>query len=648
MTAVAIQAPGARQWVWPLLACILACLTGWWRMSEWFAYPIPVDAKYVYLPAAQYFLEQGWAYLLTPDSYRVVPLAYLWSALWGADPAVVRLANAGLWAGCIGFLWQTAYLLGGVRAAVVAVVLLVVHPELPRYFATELTEPIFLLGLFGWIYAVAHILLQGRATWGTVLLGAAMLTVTLLSRPVLQLLAPGCLLLCLVAWAYGRWRSPTFLAAWSHSLAGLAWSLALGMILPVALALKNGMLFGLWGLGTGSGAGLYLGTNPLSQGTEPPFLGLHYDMYMLAQLVSGNRDHLSQEGDRVLRSAALWQFQSMQMMEALHFFGRKLWWWLAHHPSQLDAFGGLLRRLRLFELLTIAAACFGLLYEWIRRGQHPAPRQTVFIGFLLLMLLGMLVQFLPILYNSRYSSASLDPWLLPLAAWGVARITASIRLPTSLGWQGESQGVVAAAPLKTSPWPGILTLGGIVLLTLASYQWTRKHELIAINPQRLGQTSIHVDIADSTRVQAIGMEPVGGEGSRIWTVTQSPAVLEIRLELEEVEHISAAEIFNALWQTELVLSGPRACTSGEAAYRLADGQMLRPRDQRPLRIPLPADGKRQMLVTHANEELRPSRPGSLYIALHCPVGTQVRWLATRLLESDHIRAAAAQLRQQQP
>ena len=310
-------------WLWPLLGCA----AGWWSIVKRFGQPVHVDAQHVYLPAARAFLEQGWSYLLTSDSYRVVPLAYLWPALWGAEPSWIRMANAGLWAGCMYFMWRTGCLVGGWRAGAIAVLLLAVHPEVSRYFPTELTEPIFLFGLMGWMYAAAQILIGRKPTPGMAVLGACMLTLTLLSRPVLQLLAPACLGLCLIVLAYRRLaRNGATDFPSQRILVCMTWSLLLGLLIPLALALKNGLAFGLWGLATGSGTALYLGTHPLFPGTEPPFLGFSYDANALTLLKTGDSDHLGLAGDRVLRGAAMWQLQSMSITDAAAFFGRKLWW----------------------------------------------------------------------------------------------------------------------------------------------------------------------------------------------------------------------------------------------------------------------------------------------------------------------------------
>ena len=178
--------PPLVQWLLPAIATLI----GWHTFSKRFGYPVHTDAELTYLPAARAFLEQGWAYLLNPESYRVVPLAYLWPALWDADPSSIRIANASLWLACVFFIWNTSLTLGGLRAAVLALALWTFHPEIPLYFSTELTEPIFLAGLFGWIFALAKITMDQKARFSTALLAGLGLCITLLSRPVLQLIAP--------------------------------------------------------------------------------------------------------------------------------------------------------------------------------------------------------------------------------------------------------------------------------------------------------------------------------------------------------------------------------------------------------------------------------------------------------------------------
>jgi hypothetical protein len=633
------KVPGL-QWLWPLLAC----WAGLKVLSKRFDQGIHVDAQQVYLPAAHAFLEQGWAFLLTTDSFRVVPLAYLWPALWGVDTDWIRLANGGLWVGCVFFLWQIAHWLGGYRAGVVAVLLWGFHPELPRYFATELTEPIFLFGLFGWMHAMAQIVVRGRTTTGVAMQGAIMLTVTLLSRPVLQLVAPAGLLLCL-AWVVYRKFMPSGAGTPEHQrvVRCISWSLAIGLLLPLALVLKNGVLFGLWGLGTGSGTGLYLGTHPLFQGAEPPFLGFDYDVNALATIKTGNGDHLSLAADRAARAAALWQIQSRSLPEATAFFARKLWWWLAHHPAQLDAFGGGLRKLRLFELLTVATCTVCIVYCWFRpqprssgdtspRPGGVGPARLAFAAFLLMGFVLMLVQLIPILYNSRYSSALLDPWLIPLAAFSGAYLTAPIQLSGTLKKGCWSISILARPGRSLLPVLAATTV--IAITAITTYNLTSRRESTIVNPHQMGKTVARLSITSGDHIQTYGMAV---EGLRKWVTTESPAVLQVRLDPGDLEKITTVQPFNALWETEVAVNreDDKRCKTAEASYQTADGSILQPRYKRPLLMPLQTDGLFHRLVHHANNELRPRIAGSLRIVLHCPIGTAVEWRQTRLLESRH-------------
>lgn len=616
--------------------------------------PVHVDAQQVYLPAAHAFLEQGWAYFLTPESYRVVPLAYLWPALWGADPEWIRLANGGLWMGCVYFLWRTSDLLGGYRAGVVAMLLWAFHPELPRYFATELTEPIFLFGLFGWMHAMAQIWVNGKTSLPMAAQGAVMLAITLLSRPVLQLLAPAGLAFCLACLVYWHFKPQRAGAADYRKAVGcISLSLALGLLLPLALVLKNGMVFGLWGLGTGSGTGLYLGTHPLFQGAEPPFLGFNYDVNILAGLKANDGDHLSLVADRAARNAALWQIQAMAPAEALAFFSRKLWWWLAHHPAQIDVFGSALRKLRLFELLVLIAGATAIAYRWFRGpsrsihqtwGSQPNRVQTArltFAAMLLMLFVLMVVQLIPILYNSRYSSALLDPWLIPLAACSVAYLTASIRLAATLQKSRWSLEIVARQGASIVPTAVILTC--VTAIAISLYNVVGKRESTSVDSGHMGQTLEHLSITSPDRVTTNGMK---AHGSQMWVTTESPSVLQVHLEQDDIEKLAQIPLFNALWETEIALRTEKGqrCRKAEVSYQTADGAILQPHYRLPLLLQVVADGVIQRLTTHANGELRPRQPGSLRTVLHCPVGTMVEWRQTRFLESRHPWDAASHIR----
>jgi hypothetical protein len=644
--------PGQIHLIWPLLACV----AGWWFIVLRLYAPLQWDAQFTYLPTARAFLKHGWAFLLTPASCRVAPLGYLWPALWGADPAWIRVANMALWAGCVGFLWRASCLLGGRRAGVVALLLWLLSGLL-QYFPSEMTEPVYLFGVLGLIHALARLVIARDRTPGAVAQGAAMLTVTLLSRPMLELIAPVALLGCLAVLALRaiRKRPQSAPGDWPAVLPRIALSLGLGLLPALAMMVTNGLTSGFWGLRTGAGVSLYLGTHPLFQGTEPAFLGFTSDVNALIAHVTGNPDVLSLAAEPVTQAAALWQIQNMSAADAITFFGRKLWWWLAHHPAEIQRTGSPIRPLRLFALSTLAVAALWAGWGWRRpRGaataarayavtlvKGPTPGQWAFAALLLTMFVLLVGQLMPVLHNSRYSSAALEPWLIPLAAFCVAMMTGPIRL--GRGTQDSRSGGEAAfqnGMENRMIWAAAASLMVIAIMTSVTYNLARRLEHVVVDPRHMGQVVTHLSITELAQIDTEGM---AWQGQRQWTITQSPAVFMAYLDQPDVDRIAKLNPFNALWDTEIALrsTGQQPCRKAEVAYRTATGAILQPAYQLPLILPLHVDGQFHHLVTHANDQLRPREAGSLRIVLHCPVGTLVQWRQTRLLESRHALDAAA-------
>jgi hypothetical protein len=416
----------------------------------------------------------------------------------------------------------------------------------------------------------------------------------------------------------------------------------------------------LWGIGTGAGTGFYLGTHPLFQGTEPDFLGFGYDINALIAIVAPTSGGytLSLAGDRVARAAGLWHIQTMSVTDIVMFFSRKLWWWLAQHPTELQRNGNGLRQLRLFELLTIIVTALWVWRGWrclrcsttLPRGyavtlvREAVPRQWAFAALLLGVFALLVGQLLPILYNSRYSVALLDPWLIPLSAFCVARIVAPVRLRWYFRKNRWSVGM--AAPQGVAIGAGVVSFIVIAALTSATYNLARRWEHVGVDVRHMGQVATDLRITDSARIAITGMAP---QGKQEWVITESPAALMVGLDQPDVQRIHEINPFNALWNTELRLrstgSKRKTCKYAEIAYQTAAGAILQPAYRLPLLLPLNVDGQFHRLVTHANGELRPREAGSLRIVLHCPVGTVVEWKQTQFLESRHIWNVATHIKQ---
>lgn len=615
----------------------IACFLGWWMIVQHLDDPSLTDAYYTYLPNARTFLEQGWAYLLDPESVRIVPLAYLWPALWGAEPTLVRLANGGLLTACIWFLWSTACLLGGYRAGFIALLLAGFNPLLPYFFPTEMTEPVFLFGLLGWTHAMARLFIAQKSGMGTVIQAGATMSITLLSRPILQLLVVLGLLACIAM--LGWWQLSNRLhqsRPAQRAVFCVAQSLVLALALPALLVAKNVVVFGFWGLGTGSGGALYQGTHVLAKGAEPYYLGITTDVSIFTSIVVDTLDHLSIAADRVLRTAALWQIQSMSLMDSVQFHMRKLWWWLFGHPAESHAW----RKYRFVMIWLLLACGLQILRTTLFNRRVRGNGRIAFTWLLIAMILFMLAQMLPVLYNGRYSVAFLDPWLILLAAYAVALFIAPATCscirqkpnwPEMLAGEGRR------------PFVAVICTGLLVaVMAPASYNLAKRYEPVTMDPARLGATKA-VFFTDA----AVDVQPHGAEsvGEAKWRTLESPAVLVIHAAQDDTlaEALRGA---NGLWETELAMHAPKGehCRYVEFAYQTDAGSILQTPNRLPLRIPVARGGRAQRMVIGANDQMRPLEPGGLRMTLHCPADTVVDWRGTKLLRSTYPWYVAEQIR----
>jgi hypothetical protein len=459
------------------------------------------------------------------------------------------------------------------------------------------------------------------------------LCLTLLSRPVLQLMAPVLLLAAAVWW----WRTRSQPRSPARAL-GL--SLALGLLIPMALVIKNGLMFGLWGLGTGAGTGLYLGTHPLFQGAEPAYLGLDFDINSFAYLATGDGDHLGLAPDRAARMAGVWQLQALSWGESTSFLLRKLWWWLAHHPVMVQSIGGTLRKLRLFEVLTLLSGVL-LVLALLRRGGWQtvanhlpeaarSPRARLLgLASLSMLWLGLLTQLLPILYNQRYSTALLDPWLIVLAAVALALITSPLTGQASRqSWSLTTQGNTRVLTVLLMP---VLIL---LLANLVANQAKRK-EMVRIEATAETRAIFSLDTAHAN--PTLNMQALG---PKRWITTGEVAVLSLALAPADLKAAADANPDNALWRMNLAVKRAGGkCQPMEVAYQREDRVIL---EGSPL--PLVSDGQAHTVHIHGNRALRPTELGHLRLVFKCPAGTEITWAETTFLQSMRPNVAAQQVK----
>lgn len=640
---------------WPLLW--LGILWTWsaLTLNQLASGPVHFDAEHNYLPAARRLLDEGWQFFLDPESSRTAPLAFIWPALWGAQPQLIRLANSMLFMACILMLWQLGKLAGGARAALLATLLFVAHPELITYFPRELTEPTYVFGLILFLLSCATVMIEPAQSsskrW--IAGGALGLAMCLLARPVLQLIVPMLLAASLMV-AYWPARA---LSSWRHIARSLSLILALGASPAILVIIKNGLVFDLWALGTGAGTGLYLGVHPLTQGTEPAFLGMDYDTNALAGLDPRTRgDHLNIYADALQRTVALSILRDMSLIDHVEYFGRKLWWWLFHHRMALNEFGTQLRAFRVFEIMCIATMGLlvlasmvtggrgGVLRMWQHRdGQraatatnesHPsrAKRMVVFLAAVLLIFVMLLSQLLLVLYNSRYSTGLLEPFLIVLcaASWGVLTRPFSFTRESLGAYRSWNWRVSAGSNLAIAGF--LLGLLALVALPRPTASWSAKKEHPAIDPHRTGPMQPLLELDATTLRPADHIQRLD---SGRWRLLANPAAIVIPFTPPQ-SIANPQHNYNDVWRFRFSVDtpAPSNCRSAEIGVTHPSPG----RSRVPPFIALRSDGKMHDYLIHGTHNLRPVGPGDLRIAFRCPPGTEITWERASFLRSTFVQS----------
>lgn len=610
--------------------CWLSILTivALWRMSHRMDHAVIPDALHRYFPYARRFIDEGWGFLLSPDSFHVAPLGYLWPALFNNNLLTIRWVNASLFVICLILLWRICQQLGGTRAAVVATGLMVAHPQLYTLFPVELTEPLFFTGALLWVYGLVGIAEQSGRRWRYISMAAFGLAITLLSRPVLQVTS---LFLLLLTAAIGLWPSKVerreSLMPVQQASRAAALSIALAFVPAAAIAIKNGLLFGVWGITTGSGAALLLGVHPLSLGAEPAYVGLGYDVSSLSLMVPGtDGDHLHPAADRKLALVAMDFIRSMTPTEAAAFFARKLWWWMFHHPEH----GSTLRAWRVFAWLALFVSAVISVSTWSQQRattsvMRPLSARNGVLVLLSIVLASLLAQLQLVLYNSRYSTGALEPWLLILTGVGLASIISPWRMFANSNDRFVTVGIRLQAPRRL---PRLATVAAALLLIAGPFvavRWMKDHEVVTLNAHRLGPTEPVFVSNDQVGIISNGMTQISQ--SR-WRMDASPAALIV----PAAGPFTAPVFVNGIWLFQLSIHAdkPRRCKRVEVAYThpITDVAVITPT------LAVNADGAMHTYAVHANGNMRPARAGALRVAFHCPAGTVIDWGGMELRRSS--------------
>lgn len=277
---------------WALVLCLVGAAlklgVAWYTLDGDLHRLVFSDEGAYYLAAAQEVNRSGWAFFSTPRVLWNGPLNPLWIWALGMQIPLIKICNVLLVSLCGWLLWDTTRRHVHQRAAWLALAAYTFHAPLFVFAPTLLTEPLFVS-----LVVVALWLIPKSPTNGWQDLPAALvLGLATLVRPTTQLLPLALLLAAGVSF---------FLPAFRPS-ARRCIGVAFGMMLVIGpYVVRNGLLFGTWGIANGFGAVLYLGSDLRTSGDEPVYAGRDFDTYRYTQDVT----HLDSAGDARLKAAAL-------------------------------------------------------------------------------------------------------------------------------------------------------------------------------------------------------------------------------------------------------------------------------------------------------------------------------------------------------
>ena len=628
--------------------------------------PLNGDAYWTYLPNARKLLAGPWSFLTTdPASYHVAPLGYIWPALWSTDPVRVQLANCVLFLLCMLMLWRCATRLGGLWAGVVATGLMAHHPVLAESIPQVLTESQYLFGLMLCLTASIEYTLGARHRRLWLTLAALGLSITLLSRPVLQVMAVALLALCTALTVYLRRTQPTAnVLRWKFIITpGVCVALCAALLLPVATVIKNGIYFGLWGLGTGAGSGLSYGVSPFKMGLEPVFSGFQYDASIIPKTVAPEtQGHpLDKRADAILRNAAVDVIKNTSLSDNAAFFAHKLYGWLFYStPELLVTYK--LRAIRLFEWLAIVMGMLVLLARCVVRNPLKswpirmnadlarlpgAPGHTrERLGVLLLLLLaslGMALQLTPVLYNSRYNIFFMEPWLMLLAGVGMA-VLLQRQSVTPMVLPPHAWARVKTEMRWLVPRAILVILLFVIPTTLAKR--AIRDEAWFMDPHRPGPTAIVLDHASMGTVHVTEATTIG---PKTWRLDGTHNSLFVPLTLAAPETLSPQAMMDGIWRFRFSVKPPEASHTCRRAEVTVPKSY--PRDTwfaPPPWLHLNTDGQMHTYAIHGNDHLRPAANTELTLTFHCPPGTIITWQGAELLRSTMAEAARARVQHGTP
>ncbi|MDO9280858.1 MAG: glycosyltransferase family 39 protein [Methylotenera sp.] len=550
---------------------LLIVLTYLYKVFRHIDAPIAPDAAGVYLPFSKMVLEQGFEFLMQPKSIIVPPISYLWPALFGGDVTVVKYANlvAGIFMALL--IYGIGRQLHTRLAGLIAAFLFATSPFLISWIPTALSEPPFFLFTLIWLWGIGEII-SGKA-WA-IPVAAIALSLSILTRSIW--FYPSILFLAFALFFV------FFKLTIRKNISDIALALALGLILPVIIIIKNIVFFGLPAIDSGSGGALFYGANLMTNGFEPPLLGLAYE--------SGFNDFHSLIGNREHASVALQFLKERSLLELGNWYLTKVSWVTLFTALEAPTRHSLLR---VFELAMAGSS--------IWYGIKQKNMFILVIGF------GLILQILQtafVLYNIRYSTDNLELLLIPLAAVG---ITLSLNLGTKTIENVEHIGVNKSF-FYTHTY-GLI--GAAILVMLSAMLYFRAVPTVTLPPNI--PVEVLFDGASALTSQHVAF-------------SDDHDLTSYKIEFDVPKQVLPLNVGNVLWEIKMTIfpAVEGHCNKASINFKLNSTAEYAQKSGFKFRLHDDAIIHRYLIgASSSNSKLFPIKPGKLILKFDCTAGSKI-------------------------
>lgn len=533
------------------------------------------DAQYVYLPYARALLTDKLAFFGDARSLRVAPMAYIYPALFGADPEVIKIGNMVLSCLIVLIMFRLGSLLHSRPAGIAAAFLYAVSPILANLKPAVLSEPPFFFFTALWIMAVAEIV-HGRKAF-VPLAGIACGLMILTRGTYIYFLYATLVITLFMSWKGSMQQTGRQLFA-AHLLA---------LLFPLIIIAKNWLAFGYPGLATGVGAALYFGNHPLTDGYEAPYFLLGYDIGAATQ----GLDYLSIVGDSLLKGLAIFMLKQQTFPHILAVYFQKTFAFIFITKAILPDTVLNLRSLRIIEVILAVPGLLSLrprLMRWFLGGA----------------LVYQILVHMPLLYNPRYSVGAIEIPLILLAAIGFTHLLT--------GWNH-----------RHCPMRGLALVSIFIAAAIAAGELHRRYSQ-ALMPDILSVPHVEVYQWPKKDLATLTGTGVVAQGNGAYRTTENQWSLDIPIPELALSKNEEYYVYSISMTAQTNRFG-RSCGLGVVYFRTVDEPEFVEPKSRYFRII--SDGEPHYYhfsATYGLSPFFPTKAGFLRLAGHCPGNSQIQ------------------------